>query len=131
MKKNEELCWMVKRKDEVEEVEEAGLVNKQIFWRSVGGNVSEGQGYEFMTEYDTMVTSIHGSWKYTCPPYELGSGFWIDEFIETTWLAVAFRFPPFLDLYHISSRRERKKSKYTTLFFFSKIKTHTENRYVD
>jgi hypothetical protein len=52
---------MVKGKDEVEEVEEEGLVNKHIFWRSVGGNVLEGQGYEFMTEYDTIVTSIHGS----------------------------------------------------------------------
>jgi len=28
---------------------------------STGGNVLEGQGYEFMTEYDTIVTSIHGS----------------------------------------------------------------------
>ena len=27
-----------KRKDGVEEVEEAGLVNKHIFWRSTGGN---------------------------------------------------------------------------------------------
>ena len=30
-----------KRKDGVEEVEEAGLVNKHIFWRSVGGNTLE------------------------------------------------------------------------------------------
>jgi len=45
-----------KRKDGVEEVEEAGLVNKHIFWRSAGGNALEGQGYEFMTEYDTIVS---------------------------------------------------------------------------
>jgi hypothetical protein len=38
-----------------EEVEEAGLVNKHIFWRSAGGNALEGQGYEFMTAYDTIV----------------------------------------------------------------------------
>ena len=44
-----------KRKDGVEEVEEVGLVNKYIFWRSTGGNELEGQGYEFMTEYDTIV----------------------------------------------------------------------------
>ena len=30
-----------KRKDGVEEVEEAGLVNKHIFWRSAGGNALE------------------------------------------------------------------------------------------
>ncbi len=45
-----------KRKDGVEEVEEAGLVNKHIFWRSAGGNELEGQGYEFMTAYDTIVS---------------------------------------------------------------------------
>ena len=38
------------------EVEEAGLVNKHIFWRSAGGNELEGQGYEFMTAYDTIVS---------------------------------------------------------------------------
>jgi hypothetical protein len=38
------------------EVEEAGLVNKHIFWRSAGGNELEGQGYEFMTTYDTIVS---------------------------------------------------------------------------
>ncbi len=38
------------------EVEEAGLVNKHIFWRSAGGNELEGQGYEFMTAYDTRVS---------------------------------------------------------------------------
>ena len=37
--KNEE--WL-NRKDGVEEVEEAGLVNKHIFWRSAGGNALEG-----------------------------------------------------------------------------------------
>ena len=47
---------MMKRKDGVEEVEEAGLVNKHIFWRSAGGNALEGQGYEFMTAYDTIVS---------------------------------------------------------------------------
>ena len=41
MKKNEELCECWKRKDGVEEVEEAGLVNKHIFWRSAGGNTLE------------------------------------------------------------------------------------------
>jgi hypothetical protein len=48
------------------------------------------------------------------------SGFWIDEFIETTWLAVASRRGTLLSLpssAYISSRRERKKSKYMTLFF--------------
>ena len=40
----------------VEEVEEAGLLNKHIFWRSAGGNSSEGQGYEFMTTYDTIAS---------------------------------------------------------------------------
>jgi hypothetical protein len=30
-----------KRKDGVEEDEEAGLVNKYIFWRSTGGNALE------------------------------------------------------------------------------------------
>jgi hypothetical protein len=48
------------------------------------------------------------------------SGFWIDEFIETTWLAVASRrgtLLPSLPQLYISSRRERKKSKYMTLFF--------------
>jgi len=43
-------------KDGVEEVEETGLVNKHIFWRSVGGYTLEGQGYEFMTTYDTIVS---------------------------------------------------------------------------
>jgi hypothetical protein len=45
-----------KRKDGVEEVEGVGLVNKHIFWRSSGGNALEGQGYEFMTVYDTKVS---------------------------------------------------------------------------
>ena len=45
-----------KRKDGVEKVEEGGLVNKHIFWRSVGGNELEGNGYEFMTTYDTIVS---------------------------------------------------------------------------
>ena len=44
------------RKDGVEEVEEAGLVNKHIFWRSAGGNTLEGNGYEFTTSYDTIVS---------------------------------------------------------------------------
>ncbi len=47
---------MVEEKDGVEEVEEVGLVNKHIFWRSAGGNALEGQGYEFMTAYDTIVS---------------------------------------------------------------------------
>jgi hypothetical protein len=47
--------WL-KRKDGVEEAEEARLVNKHIFWRSAGGNALEGQGYEFMTVYDTIVS---------------------------------------------------------------------------
>jgi hypothetical protein len=49
------------------------------------------------------------------------SGFWIDEFIETTWLTVASRrgtlLPSLPPLYISLSRRERKKSKYLTLFF--------------
>jgi hypothetical protein len=36
------LKWW-KRKDGVEEVEEAGLVNKHIFWRSSGGTTLEGR----------------------------------------------------------------------------------------
>jgi hypothetical protein len=52
-KKNCAEWW--KRKDGVERVEEAGLVNKHIFWRSAGGNPLEGQGYEFMMTYDTIV----------------------------------------------------------------------------
>jgi len=49
------------RKDGVEEVKESGLVivNKHIFWRSATGNTLKGQGYEFMTAYDT---------KHGCPP---------------------------------------------------------------
>ena len=47
---------MVEEKDGVEEVEEVGLVNKHIFWRSAGGNALEGQAYEFMTAYDTIVS---------------------------------------------------------------------------
>jgi hypothetical protein len=38
------------------EVEEAGLVNKHIFWRSAGGNPLEGKEYDFMTVYDTIVS---------------------------------------------------------------------------
>jgi hypothetical protein len=43
VKKNEDDCteWW-KRKDGVEEVEEGGLVNKHIFWRSAGRNTLEG-----------------------------------------------------------------------------------------
>ena len=33
--------WKDGRKDGVEEVEESGLVNKHIFWRSTGGNALE------------------------------------------------------------------------------------------
>ena len=43
-KKNDEFAEMVElrnRKDGVEEVELAGLVNKHIFWRSAGGNALE------------------------------------------------------------------------------------------
>ncbi len=39
LKKTKKIWW--KRKDGVEEVEEAGLVNKHIFWRSAGGNALE------------------------------------------------------------------------------------------
>ena len=46
----------IKTWDGVEEVEETGVVNKYIIWRSVGGNTLEGQGYEFMTVYDTIVS---------------------------------------------------------------------------
>jgi hypothetical protein len=55
-KKTKNCAEWWKRKDGVEEVEEAGLVNKHIFWRSAGGNALEGQGYEFMTAYDTIVS---------------------------------------------------------------------------
>ena len=55
-KKTENCAEWWKRKDGVEEVEEAGLVNKYIFWRSAGGNTLAGQGYEFMTSYDTIVS---------------------------------------------------------------------------
>jgi hypothetical protein len=47
---------MVEEKDGIEEVEGAGLVNKHIFWRSAGGNALEGQRYEFITPYDTIVS---------------------------------------------------------------------------
>ena len=66
MKKNEELCECWKRKDGVEEVEEAGLVNKRIFWRSAGGNTLAGQGYEFMTAYDTIVSMGVESMRVPC-----------------------------------------------------------------
>ena len=55
-KKTKNCAERWKRKDGVEEVEESGLVNKHIFWRSAGGNALEGQGYEFMTVYDTIVS---------------------------------------------------------------------------
>jgi len=55
-KKTKNCAEWWKRKDGVEEVEEAGLVNKHIFCRSAGGNALEGQGYEFMTAYDTIVS---------------------------------------------------------------------------
>ena len=55
-KKTKNCAEWLNRKDGVEEVEEAGLVNKNIFWRSTGGNALEGQGYEFMTVYDTIVS---------------------------------------------------------------------------
>jgi hypothetical protein len=45
-----------KRKDGVEGVEEARPVNKHIFWRSAGGNPLEGQEYDFMTVFDTIVS---------------------------------------------------------------------------
>jgi len=37
------LCEWWNRKKGAEEVGEAGLVNKHIFWRSVGGNVLKGR----------------------------------------------------------------------------------------
>jgi hypothetical protein len=40
-KKTKNCAEWWKRKDGVEEVEEAGLVNKHIFWRSAGGNALE------------------------------------------------------------------------------------------
>ncbi len=55
-KKTKNCAEWWKRKDAVEGVEEAWLVNKHIFWRSAGGNPLEGQGYEFMTTYDTIVS---------------------------------------------------------------------------
>ena len=42
-KKNEEFVEWWNRKDGVEEVEESGVVNKHIFWRSAGGNALEGR----------------------------------------------------------------------------------------
>ncbi len=49
--------------------------------------------------------------------------FWIDEFIEKTWLAVASRGEPLFPLfpryiYQLDKRKE--KSKYMTLFFLFK-----------
>jgi hypothetical protein len=41
-----------KKEKRKKRVEEGGLVNKHIFWRSAGGNALEGQGYEFMTTYE-------------------------------------------------------------------------------
>jgi hypothetical protein len=43
-KKNKE--FPVMRKDGVEEVEEAGLVNKHIFWRSAKGNALGRWGHQ-------------------------------------------------------------------------------------
>ena len=43
VKKKRRIVGWWKRKDGVEEVEEAGLVNKHIFWRSAGGNALEGR----------------------------------------------------------------------------------------
>jgi hypothetical protein len=37
------MCCGWKRQDGVAEVEEAGLVNKHIFWRSAGGNTLDGR----------------------------------------------------------------------------------------
>ena len=55
-KKTKNCAEWLNRKDGVEEVEESGVVNKHIFWRSAGGNALEGKGYEFMTVYDTIVS---------------------------------------------------------------------------
>ncbi len=55
-KKNEELCWMVEEKGWSWRSWRSRLVNKHIFWRSTGGNALEGQGYEFLTAYDTIVS---------------------------------------------------------------------------
>jgi hypothetical protein len=40
-------------------------------------------------------------------------GFWIDEFIETTWLAVASRGEPLFPLFHrfISAREEKERNQ--------------------
>jgi hypothetical protein len=55
-KKTKNCAEWWKRKDGVEAVESSGLVNKHIFWRIAGVNALEGQGYEFMTVYDTIVS---------------------------------------------------------------------------
>jgi hypothetical protein len=57
-------------------------------------------------------------------------GFLMDEFIETTWLAVASpSYLPPSALYQ--PREEKERNQNTCRCFFSKIKNHTENRYVD
>ena len=47
------------------------LLHQQIFWRSAGFAVLEGQGYEFMTVYDTKV-SMGEELKTCMSSYELG-----------------------------------------------------------
>ena len=42
-KKTKNCAEWCKRKDGVEEVEESGMVNKHIFWRSARGNALEGR----------------------------------------------------------------------------------------
>ena len=41
---------------ELKKLKKQDFVNKHIFCRSAGGNALEGQGYEFMTAYDTIVS---------------------------------------------------------------------------
>jgi hypothetical protein len=60
------------------------------------------------------------------------SGFWIDEFIETTSLAVASRCERPFPLFHrFTSAREVKEIKIYDDVFSLEIKNHTENRCVD
>jgi len=73
-------------------------------------------GYLIIKECKPFVDST----KVVLVRTDLSSEFWIDEFIETTWLAVTSRggTPSSLSSWvYNSPRRERKKSKYMTLLF--------------
>jgi hypothetical protein len=68
-----------------------------------------------------------------CSPVKK-SGFWVDGFIETACLRVsAIAVPSFLSPLRFKTPLENRKKgiQIYTVVFFSKIKDHTEDRYVD